>query len=354
MGFGFHPNKVISEDIADIIHSDLDWERFRDKTVLVSGANGFLPAYMVYSLLSASKLKDLNISVIALVRNKERGEKRFIDFLSNPNFNIIVQDVCDPIIVPGLVHFIIHAASQASPKFYGMDPVGTLKANVTGTLNLLKLASEKKVERFLYFSSSEVYGSLPPEKIPVKESDFGYIDPTNVRACYAESKRMGETICVSWMHQYGIPVVMVRPFHTYGPGMDLEDGRVYADFISDMVARKDIQMKSDGSAIRAFCYISDACYGFFQVLLKGESGLAYNVGSDKNICSILQLSEKLVGLFPGSNLKVVRMPSENNAGYINTLVSKTAPDISRLRNLGGSFRETTIEKGFLQTINSYK
>ena len=82
MGFGFHPNKVISEDIADIIHSDLDWERFRDKTVLVSGANGFLPAYMVYSLLSASKLKDLNISVIALVRNKERGEKRFIDFIN--------------------------------------------------------------------------------------------------------------------------------------------------------------------------------------------------------------------------------------------------------------------------------
>jgi UDP-glucuronate decarboxylase len=354
MDVGYHSNQVISEDIADIIGSDLKWESFRDKTVLVSGANGFLPAYMVYSMLSASRVKKLNISVIALVRSKEKGESRFRDFLSNPNFNIMVQDVCDPISVSGPVHYIIHAASQASPKFYGIDPVGTLKANVTGTLNLLQLAYEKKVERFLYFSSSEVYGSLPPDKIPTKESDFGYIDPTNLRACYAESKRMGETICVSWMHQYKIPIVIVRPFHTYGPGMDLNDGRVYADFIANMVNCTDITMKSDGSAIRAFCYISDAIKAFFKVLLNGEPGQAYNVGSDKNNCSILQLAEKLVGLFPGSNLKVVRVPSESKAGYINTLVSKTAPDISRLRNLGWNFNETTIENGFLRTINSYK
>jgi nucleoside-diphosphate-sugar epimerase len=165
---------------------------------------------------------------------------------------------------------------------------------------------------------------------------------------------MGETICVSWMQQFGIPVVMVRPFHTYGPGMDLSDGRVYADFVANMVAKKDIQMNSDGSAVRAFCYITDAVYGFFLVLLKGEAGSAYNVGSDRNICSILQLAEILVGLFPESNLKVVRMPSENKTGYLNTLVSKTAPDVSRLRSLGWGFNETSIEKGFLRTINSYQ
>ncbi len=352
MGLGFHSNQIISEDIADIVDSDLNWESFRDKTVLVSGANGFLPAYLVYSMLSASRVKNLNISVIALVRNKEKGENRFFDFLSNPNFNILVQDVCDPISVSGPVHYIIHAASQASPKFYGIDPVGTLKANVTGTLNLLQLASEKKVERFLYFSSSEVYGSLPPDKIPTKESDFGYIDPTNVRACYAESKRMGETICVSWMHQFKIPIVIVRPFHTYGPGMDLNDGRVYADFIANMVNSTDITMKSDGSAIRAFCYISDAAKAFFKVLLNGEAGQAYNVGNDECESSIIDLAEKLITLEPSKNLKVKRF-EEQGSNYMKSLVSRNAPDISKIKNLYW-FPTVDIEKGFSRTIKSYK
>jgi nucleoside-diphosphate-sugar epimerase len=352
MEIGYHSNQVISEDIADIIDSDLNWESFRNKTVLVSGANGFLPAYMVYSMLSASRVKNLNISVIALVRNKEKGENRFLDFLSNPNFNILIQDVCDPVSVSGPVHYIIHAASQASPKFYGIDPVGTLKANVTGTLNLLQLASEKKVERFLYFSSSEVYGSLPPDKIPTKESDFGYIDPTNVRACYAESKRMGETICVSWMHQFKIPIVIVRPFHTYGPGMDLNDGRVYADFIANMVNAKDITMKSDGSAIRAFCYISDAVKAFFKVLLNGEPGQAYNVGNDECESSIIDLAEKLIALEPSKNLQVKRF-EEQGSNYMKSLVSRNAPDISKIKILNW-IPTVDIEKGFSRTIKSYK
>jgi nucleoside-diphosphate-sugar epimerase len=352
MHLGFHSNQIISEDIADILDSDLNWESFRDKTVLVSGANGFLPAYMVYSLLSVSRVKNLNISVIALVRNKEKGEKRFHDFLLNPNFIIIVQDVCDPITVSEPVHYIIHAASQASPKFYGVDPVGTLKANVTGTLNLLQLASDKKVERFLYFSSSEVYGSLQQDKIPTKESDFGYIDPTNVRACYAESKRMGETISVSWMHQYKVPIVIVRPFHTYGPGMDLNDGRVYADFIANMVNSTDITMKSDGSAIRAFCYISDAVKAFFKVLLNGEAGQAYNVGNDECESSIIDLAEKLVTLEPYKNLKVKRF-EEQGSNYMKSLVSRNAPDISKIKNLNW-FPDIDIEKGFSRTIKSYK
>jgi nucleoside-diphosphate-sugar epimerase len=354
MSLSFHHNPVISEDIAILQKSGLPWEKLKGKTILISGANGFLPAYMVYTLLGLNDSHQLGLKVIAMVRNKTKGTDRFSSFLERKDFRLWVNDVCQPMELEEDLHFIIHAASQASPKFYGSDPVGTLSANVTGTLNLLRLASEKKVERFLYFSSSEVYGAPEAGKIPTRETDYGYIDPTNVRSCYAESKRMGETICVSWMQQFGIPVVMVRPFHTYGPGMDLSDGRVYADFVANMVAKKDIQMNSDGSAVRAFCYITDAVYGFFLVLLKGEAGSAYNVGSDRNICSILQLAEILVGLFPESNLKVVRMPSENKTGYLNTLVSKTAPDVSRLRSLGWGFNETSIEKGFLRTINSYQ
>ena len=158
-----------------------------------------------------------------------------IQYEYSEQLKFLVQDVCEKIIIDSKIDFIIHAASQASPKFYGKDPVGTINANVIGTINLLELAKRNKVEKFLYFSSSEVYGNLNEEDIPTKEDKFGSIDPCNVRSCYSEGKRAGETICISWKHQYSIPVVIVRPFHTYGPGMDLNDGRVYADFIKNIV-----------------------------------------------------------------------------------------------------------------------
>ena len=111
------------------------------------------------------------------------------------------------------------------------------------------------VESFLFLSSGEVYGAIDSVHIPTGEKEYGFIDPTDVRSCYGESKRMGETMCISYFHQFNIPSKIVRPFHTYGPGMQLDDGRVFADFVSDIVNGKDIVMKSDGSAIRAFCIL---------------------------------------------------------------------------------------------------
>ena len=345
-------NKIVEEDIERIIAANLDWNIFRNKVFLVSGASGFLPAYLVETLLQLNKKeKDFNIHVIGLVRNLDKAKKRFAHRLDSPFLEIRHHDVCQPFSSEKKIDFIIHAASQASPKFYGVDPVGTLNANVLGTNNLLELAHQHKMEKFLYFSSSEVYGQLPEDKIPTKESDYGYTDPANVRACYAESKRMGETMCVSWAHQYQVPVNIVRPFHTYGPGMDLNDGRVYADFISDIVHDRNIIMKSDGSAVRAFCYVADATLGFFTVLLKGKLSEAYNVGNDKGECSIIDLAEKLVTLFPEKKLKVIKKISQQE-GYINSLVSRTAPCTDKIKALGWQ-PSTTIEQGFLRTIKSY-
>ena len=165
-----------------------------------------------------------------MVRNRENFVKRFTHLLSDPNLTLLVQDVSAPIHLALPHHFIIHAASQASPKYYGVDPVGTLSANVLGTMHLLDLARHHPVISFLYFSSGEVYGETA--SVPTKESDYGYLDPTSVRSCYAESKRMGENMCVSYHKQYDVPAKIVRPFHTYGPGMKLDDGRVLRGFCS--------------------------------------------------------------------------------------------------------------------------
>ncbi len=346
-------NSIIKDDITKIIESFSGWERFNGKTVLISGANGFLPAYLVETLIGLnSYLKNINVNVIALVRNKEKAAKRFAHLLPNKYLTILIKDVCDEIIIEKKIDFIIHAASQASPKYYGIDPVGTLSANVIGTINMAKLAVTHKVDSFLYFSSGEVYGELSEKEMPVSENTFGYLNPAKVRSCYAESKRMGETICVSWMHQYGVKAKIVRPFHTYGPGMQLDDGRVFADFVSNIVSKKNIVLNSDGSAQRAFCYLSDATIAFFTVLLNGKDGEAYNVGNPDQEYSILELANLVLDLKPELNLKLVINTPAINETYLKSPVSRNTPNINKLMLLGWR-PKVTAKVGFERTINSF-
>jgi UDP-glucuronate decarboxylase len=347
------PGRILQEDIEFILSSKLDWEAFSGCTVLISGANGFLPAYMVETLLYLNRKYSINIKVLALVRNAGKAEAKFAHHKNRSDLEFLVQDVCEPVRLPSEVKldYIIHAASQASPKYYGKDPIGTINANTVGTANLLELAREKSVKSFLFFSSGEVYGQVNENQIPTRENDFGYLDPTDIRSCYGESKRMGENICVSWFHQYKIPVKMIRPFHTYGPGMDLADGRVFADFVADIVENRNILMKSDGSDTRAFCYLADATAGFFSILLNGENGQAYNVGSDSET-SISQLAEILVTLFPDKKLRVVRQEFVKSGEYIRSNIRRGCPDISKIKLLGWS-PKYNVNEGFKRTIISY-
>jgi UDP-glucuronate decarboxylase len=345
-------NKIIQEDIQTIICKDfVDWKRLYGKTILITGANGFLPAYLVYTLWGLNDKFDAGIKILALVRNREKAANRFGDISARKDTELIVQDVCEPVDIEGNIDFIIHAASQASPKFYGSDPVGTINANVLGTLNLLKLAKIKNVGNFLYFSSGEIYGVVPDDITYISEIEAGYLDPVNVRSCYAESKRIGETMCVSWKHQFNIPVNMVRIFHSYGPGMELHDGRVFADFVSDIVDNRDIVMKSDGSAIRAFCYLTDATTAFFLILLHGKNGEAYNMGNPNGEISVIDLADMLIDLFPERNLKLIRKVEEK-IGYIKSPVHRIAPDIAKISSLGWT-PEIPVRDGFSRTINSY-
>lgn len=345
-------NKIILEDLAHIIESPLEWTVFSDQTVLITGANGFLPAYMVETLLFLCQKGIIqNVKILALVRNIAKAQSRFKYYLNDSHLEFIVQDVCDPFLTGYKLDFIIHAASQASPKYYGSDPTGTLKANTIGTISMIELAKIHDVKSFLYFSSSEVYGRLDESKIPTSENDYGYLDPSNVRSCYAESKRMGETICVSWFYQYGVPAKIIRPFHTYGPGMALDDGRVYADFIADVVNNRDIIMKSDGSARRSFCYLSDATIAFFMILLNGINGEAYNVGNTDCEISILELSNRLVSLFPQKGISVIFKESKNSS-YIKSKVLRSCPDTSKIKKIGWN-PTVGIDDGFHRTVLSY-
>ncbi|WP_244262481.1 NAD-dependent epimerase/dehydratase family protein [Yersinia bercovieri] len=184
----------------------------------------------------------------------------------------------------------------------------------------------------------------------VLENDFGSLDCSELRACYAESKRMGETMCISWGEQYSVPCKIVRIFHTYGPGMDLNDGRVFADFVSCAVQGKNIDMKSDGSAIRTFCYLSDAVHAIFKVLLCGHIGQAYNVGNERCEMNIRDLAFLVNKLSSNNNSRVIISNNDNN--YILSKINRIVPDTTKLRSLGWRPKYDVIS-GFKRTIKFY-
>ncbi|MBE3609024.1 NAD-dependent epimerase/dehydratase family protein [Campylobacter californiensis] len=342
---------MILDDFYQIKNASINWAELADKIVLVTGANGFLPAYMVETLLLLNHdiLKKYPCKIIALVRNEEHAKCRFLNYLNDMNFSIIVQDVVDKINIADKIDYIIHAASPASPKYYSIDPVGVIMPNIFGTKNTLDLAREKQVKKYLYFSSGEVYGRLD-DKEAIKEDCYGYLDPATIRACYGESKRMGENLCVSYGHQYGIPIKIARPFHTYGPGMKLNDGRVFADFVKNIVHNENIEIKSDGSAKRPFCYLSDATIAFFKIILDDGEDNVYNVANPNATVSIKELATMLVNMFPEKKLKAIFVEKDKN--YLQSPVRESVVDISRLEKLGWK-PSVSIEDGFMKTIRSY-
>lgn len=344
-------NTIILEDTQAIIDRNPELSTLFNKSILITGASGFIAGFTVDLLMQLNLEYNAGISVFALARNEEKFWERFECYKGNPLFRLVHSDVTsiDAQNIDFEIDIIIHAASHASPKFYGSDPVGTLTANTIGTFKLLELAKLKGVETFLFVSSAEVYGQ--PSKTPTSEMDYGYLDPINVRSCYAESKRMGENMSIAWMNQFSVPVKIVRPFHTYGPGMSLDDGRVYADFIRNVVNEEEIVLNSSGVARRAFCYLADAVEGLLKVLIQGETGEAYNLGNDQGEISIVELAKLLEQLYP-DRVPSIQINAPASSGYITSNVDRACPSIEKIKALGWQPR-LSVKDGFIRTIESY-
>lgn len=343
-------NKIIQGDLEYITNQDLNWAIFKNCTILISGASGFLPSYMVETFMYLNETKNLNIKVIGLVRNLKNALIKF-SHCNKKYLTIIQHNVNNKIIIQENVDYIIHAASQATPKVFKDDPVGTILPNTIGTYNLLTLANEKKVKGFLYFSTTGVYGHNCILKYPLKENTFGKVNPMELSSCYIESKRMGENMCIAWMHQYGVPIKVIRPSITYGYGINLDDGRSFADFIKNILNKEDIVLYSKGDVMRNFCYVADAVLGFFIVLIKGKVGEAYNVATDIEI-SVVGLAHLLVEkIFPELSLKVVHKSNETK-NYLRKDFPRTATNIDKIKSLGWRLN-FSLEDGFKRTIKSF-
>lgn len=325
---------ILNADLEQIAASDgIEWEKFRDKTVLITGATGLIGGLLARGLLCANIRHSLNLRVLAVVRNQQKAQVMFADFLQE-NLEFLVCDILAPIVVEGNVDYIIHGASVTASKEFVDCPVETILTTLKGTENLLNLAKEKKTESMVYLSSMEAYGVVDPEHYIVRETDYGYIDPLQVRSSYSEGKRMAEGLCGAYAHEYQVPVKTARLAQTFGAGIARTENRVFAQFARSIMEGKDIVLHTDGRKAHCYCYTSDAVLGLLTVLLKGQNGEAYNISNETTFGTIREMAEMLIDAYPesGSHL-IFDIPEDaNKFGYAPT--SRMLINSEKLNALG--------------------
>ena len=358
---------------SDVIACDLNYicEQLHDefnclsgKHVLLTGGAGFLGHYLVQAALHWNATIGRNAPAIRMTvfDSLVRGYPGWLsDRKGDKNLVVLQHDIRNPFPVPiEDFNYIIHAASIASPTYYRRDPIATMDANINGLRTLLDYAHHQKnqgtpLDGFLFFSSSEIYGDPSPESIPTPETYRGFVSCTGPRACYDEAKRYGETLCVNFSQQLGLPIKVARPFNNYGPGLKISDRRVIPDFARDILSGRDIVMLSDGSPRRTYCYTADAIVGYYKILVKGVPGEAYNVGVESPEISVAGLADKLVGfgreLF-GYKGKVVHQTSDDQS-YLIDNPNRRCPIIEKARNHVGYNPTVALDEGLRRSMIWY-
>jgi dTDP-glucose 4,6-dehydratase/UDP-glucuronate decarboxylase len=360
------------ESSKDVVREDLEYicNNVKDELVklagqrlLITGGAGFLGYYLVQTITHWNETVSANQKVdLTVFDNFVRGKPDWIAGLAKRDqLALITHDITDPL--PEDMDdfdFIIHAASIASPTFYRKYPIETMDANVNGLRYLLEYCRAQKrvgkpLKGFLFYSSSEVYGNPTIENVPTPETYHGYVSCTGPRACYDESKRYGETLCVNFARQLEIPVKIARPFNNYGPGLKISDRRVLPDFARDVLAGRDIIMLSDGKPRRTFCYVADAIVGYYKILVRGIPGESYNIGTSEPEISMAQLAEKVVQIsrelfeYPGS---FKHQPSLE-ADYLVDNPDRRCPVIDKARDQLGYSPGISLDEGLKRALIWY-
>jgi len=289
---------LLSSDIDEIVANLGDVAKdFSGKTILLTGARGFLGRYFMAIFANINEnVLDKPCKLIAL-DNLITAGKEGAEIPDHPNVEFIKHDVINPFEREDQVDYVIHAAGIASPYYYRAYPVETLLVSTTGTRNMLALAERHKA-RFTFFSSSEIYGDPDQKHVPTPESYRGNVSCQGPRACYDESKRVGETLCYVYHDKHGTKVNTIRPFNVFGPGMQETDYRVLPNFASRIKGGLPLHVYGAGSQTRTYCYITDAMTGFMLTVARGIPGEAYNIGNPKPEISLVDLVktiEKVVG-----------------------------------------------------------
>lgn len=341
------------EDLEVIVSSDIDFDKYRDCTVLITGATGFIGSTLAKSLLCANQRLGLNVKVVAAVRNTEKAEKVFGKLLTCRDLELLGYDVTEPIMYREDVDYIFHTACVTTSKTMVEAPVCTIETSYIGTRNVLEYAKEKCVKGVVYVSSMEVYGQPDPALERVKETDLGYIDISNVRSSYSEGKRICECLCTAYANECKVPVKIARLAQTFGAGVPENDNRVYAQFAKSIINKNDIVMHTAGMSEGNYCYIRDAVTGLLLIAYKGEVAQAYNVVNEEMHMQIREMAELVVNRISENNIKVVFDIPESALTYGYAPQVKMHLSGEKLRSLGWN-PKVGMEEAYRRMIHDMK
>lgn len=342
---------VRAEDVDTVV------KRARDallglagRAVLVTGGAGFLPSYLVDVLARANDVLLESPCRIWCVDSYATGTAARVAHLQGrDDVRFVDHDLRQPLQQDERFDVIVHGASIASPTWYRRYPLETIDVNVTGTRHLLDLALEHDTQVFVYLSSSEVYGDPPAERIPTPEDYWGHVSSIGPRACYDESKRLAETLCMTYHRLHGLPVRLVRPFNVYGPGLRLDDGRIVPDLLKNAVDGQPLTLYSDGRATRSFCYIADFVAALPFLMQPEVPSGAYNVGNDEqvSIAHCAEVMAELTGL-------PVRHADNADADYLTDNPQRRCPELTKTTATIPWRPEVMLREGLQRTLASYR
>ena len=303
---------------------------------LITGGAGFIGSHLVSKIIDSAEK-------IIVIDNLITGNMSNIDkFKKNKNFEFVQHDIQHHFDPKENIDYVIHLASCASPVAYSENPINTLKSGSIGTINALGIA-RKYNSKFLLTSTSEVYGD--PKESPQSESYWGNVNPVGPRSMYDESKRFAEAATQAYITEYSVNASIIRIFNTYGPNMQLDDGRVVTNFIVQALGNEDITIYGNGQQTRSFSYIEDTVNGLLKALYYKKPDI-FNIGNDNEI-TILELAQIILQL-TNSKSKIVNNPLPKDDPM------QRRPDLNKSQSILGYKTQVDLEEGLVKTINWVK
>lgn len=308
--------KTQEEDYLAFARNYMLYEPLRGKTIAITGATGLLGVCMVNCLRALDEAHQLGLTVVCIIRNKEKAVAMFGKETNRLHYTIHDFSTGEPLKIAESIDYFVHFASPTASKYFVTNPVETMLTGLNGTTQVLDYAREKTIWSVVYVSSLEVYGTVLDDAEPLTEERQGYLDPMQTRSGYPMVKRAAECLCHAYASEYHVHVKTARLAQTFGAGVAKDDGRVFAQFARNVIAGEDIVLHTTGELARCYCYTTDAIEALLYILLVGTDGEAYNVANEESYISIRKMAEMLCQTFNPAIKPVIEL--KEGMGYSPT------------------------------------